>query len=88
MTVVLTTSDKILIFALVSMLAGFLLVLITDPYIRRDKRRILLVIAALEACLIVQSWTECFFGYKGTDDLARTVASICGWLFQRRARSI
>ena len=60
----------------VILLLGLAFTVIRDPYIRRDHKRVMLVIIALVLCLMAQNCLEYVLSYVYTQRTLRTISSI------------
>ena len=64
----------------VILLLGLAFTVIRDPYIRRDHKRVMLVIIALVLCLMAQNCLEYVLSYVCTQRTLRTISSIIGYI--------
>ena len=60
-------------------LIGLTFAVAVDPYIRKEDRRIMLVIVALVYSLVVQNYLEYILGFNAQPVFARTLTSIYGY---------
>ncbi len=67
------------LFPLLFLLLGLAFTVVIDPYIRREHRRAMLVIAALCLTLVVQNYWDYALTVGQPRQMLRTVVSICGY---------
>ncbi|MBQ9519098.1 MAG: histidine kinase [Firmicutes bacterium] len=78
MTVELIKSAVIPIFMLIVQ-AGFLFAVTADPYIRRNHRKIMLVIIGLVCSLIIRDYIGFLLDIKGDRPFLRTIVAVYGY---------
>lgn len=74
--------DITLIIPLVLQMVGLLFIVLLDSYIRREQRRIMLIIIAVVISLIVQNFIGYLLDLDGTMPYARTVDGIYGYIMR------
>ena len=70
------------LFALLLLLSGLTFTVLIDPYIRREHRRVMLIIVALCFALIVQNFWENKLASGPPQPLFRTILAICGYVIR------
>ena len=68
-----------IVVALAIQILGLVLAVMVDPYIRRDKRTIFLLIAVSVSCLVIQNVTGYRLDVEGMRPYARTLVGIYGY---------
>ena len=64
---------------LLLLLIGLSITVMIDPYIRREHRRVMLIIAALLVTLVAQNVLDFRMEQDGTQRMARTILGIYGY---------
>ena len=76
---IFSETSAILLFALLIEIAGLVVVVLADPYVERQHRIVMIIIAAAVFALIVQDYTEYAFDMAGNNHIGRLIASIVGY---------